>query len=399
MHGGSSDIRPVRPARFILEGVPRVHFYEGGPRCPEDIIFPSCLRAVMDYLGDTLGCEHLEAHGREWCLDCTYSYLIATSGAAFRLSWKAGWHPDNVDLMYTTSDPEEPFRRAFASVGYGYEAVNRAGPDSERVMRERIAESIDNRKAPVFAFGVVGPPECCLVTGYDECGDVLIGWNFFQGMPEFTSGLEGLEFEPTGEFRRRRWIEDTEAIMLLGERHERPPLEQVTRDTLRYGLRIMHTPSLSDARHGNLDAWKDRSSGLAAYDAWAAAITDEADLPRDDFAALRARFEVHDDAVGTVAECRWYGARFLRSAAKHLPAMAERLLSAASCFEAEHDIMWKVWGLAGGNGRTDEHARRFADPAARREMAALIRASRDRCAEAAAHLQAALETEPTEGVQ
>jgi len=34
----------------VLEGVPRVHFYEGGKRCPEDITFPSCLRAILEYL-------------------------------------------------------------------------------------------------------------------------------------------------------------------------------------------------------------------------------------------------------------------------------------------------------------------------------------------------------------
>jgi hypothetical protein len=33
------------PDRLVLEGVPRVHFYEGGPSCPEDIPFPFVMRA------------------------------------------------------------------------------------------------------------------------------------------------------------------------------------------------------------------------------------------------------------------------------------------------------------------------------------------------------------------
>ena len=40
------------PERDVLDGVPRVHFYEGGRRCPEDIILPSAMRAVLEYLGE-----------------------------------------------------------------------------------------------------------------------------------------------------------------------------------------------------------------------------------------------------------------------------------------------------------------------------------------------------------
>lgn len=41
----SNQSASAQPAlRLVLEGVPRIHFYEGGPRCPEDIIFhPSCV--------------------------------------------------------------------------------------------------------------------------------------------------------------------------------------------------------------------------------------------------------------------------------------------------------------------------------------------------------------------
>ena len=42
--------------RHVLTDVPRVGFYPDvrqhePERCPEDIIFPSCMRAVMQYLG------------------------------------------------------------------------------------------------------------------------------------------------------------------------------------------------------------------------------------------------------------------------------------------------------------------------------------------------------------
>ncbi len=47
-------------ARLVLEGVPRVQFYEGSPRCPEDVCLPSVLRAYLEFLGDAgLGLQAL----------------------------------------------------------------------------------------------------------------------------------------------------------------------------------------------------------------------------------------------------------------------------------------------------------------------------------------------------
>jgi hypothetical protein len=48
------------------------------------------------------------------------------------------------------------------------------------------------------------------------------------------------------------------------------------------------------------------------------------------------------------------------------------LLKASGCYSREHDLMWEVWGLAGGLARTPENAARFADPAIRRRMIPLI---------------------------
>jgi len=34
--------------RLLLQGVPRIAFYSGGARCPEDITYPACLRAALE---------------------------------------------------------------------------------------------------------------------------------------------------------------------------------------------------------------------------------------------------------------------------------------------------------------------------------------------------------------
>ena len=47
-----------QPVRMVLGGVPRINFYQGGPRCPEDIILPSVMRSLMEYFQeDEFGCR------------------------------------------------------------------------------------------------------------------------------------------------------------------------------------------------------------------------------------------------------------------------------------------------------------------------------------------------------
>ena len=89
----------------MLDGVPRVHFYEGGARCPEDINLPSVMRAVLEYRGESdYGCRHCPATGLTCKVSCTHAFLVGVSGAASFLSWKEGWEGDNVEIRYLSAD-------------------------------------------------------------------------------------------------------------------------------------------------------------------------------------------------------------------------------------------------------------------------------------------------------
>lgn len=178
------------PARLVLEGVPRVSFRSEPGQDAQTTPLPACL----EYLGDGLGMHEFEWRGSSWQQSNTYTYLMGTTGAAFRLSWRPGWHLDNVEIMYMSDEPTAPSERAFEAVGRDYEfLLPQEDRDAKEYWRQRIVDSIYSLSRPVLAFGVVGLPECCLVTGYDEGGQVLIGWSFFQDFPEFNAGVE---FEP-----------------------------------------------------------------------------------------------------------------------------------------------------------------------------------------------------------
>lgn len=346
------------PDRILLTDVPRVHFYEGGEQSPEDVPFPSCLAASLRYLGE----------------DYPYIYILAHSGMAFGLRWREGWHMDNVDHMMV-ADPAEVIRRAFAAVGYAYEVVQKTGsPDDEATWRQKIKASLNSGR-PALAFGVVGPPECCLITGCEENGAVVMGWNFFQSIPPFAVGVE---FEPTGQFRKRNWFDDTWSLIFLGEPTGRPDVRRLNQETLEWALQIARTPKVYD-----------HHTGHAAYAAWAAQLADDSAFAGKDEATLREQHEAHHNVVGMLAECRWYGAQWLRSISRQEPGMAEPLLAAAACFEQEHDLMWQVWGAVGGNGHP-EGWREFAKPEVREQIIALINQARRLDVAAAEHLERAL---------
>ena len=376
------------PTRHVLKGVPRVHFYEGGKRCPEDIILPSVMRAILEFLGERdYGCKHCLARQPNCKVLCTYAFLVGVSGAASFLSWKEGWHEDNAALVYTSADAAAPERHIFEAIGYRHAwAVKEQGRDNEALFRQRIADSVQ-RGMPVLGYGVIGPPEPAIVAGYDEGGDVLVGWSFFQDADT--------EREPSGYFRKRDWFGDTQRLLVIGEKRDRPSLRDTCRDALRWMLQVSHTPVVRpepDAPEG----YQQRHNGLAAYEAWAKHLLRDEAWPAEDEGVLRAHHQVHYGVVGTLAEARWYGSVFLAQVVEGFEAGPGRrgaqaeILHAAACYAAEHDLMWEVWELAGGIGNP-EAFRAMADPAVRMAMARVIRQARDLDAQAAEHMERALE--------
>jgi hypothetical protein len=355
--------------RRLLEGVPKVGFgvVDGNVAMTP---FPACLKACLESMGDDLGFERT---GGKYPRDAVYAYLMGTTGAAFRLLWGPGWRGDNVASFTIYDDAGEVFRRGFGAAGYAVDVVHR-GPEAQ--FRERVMASIRERGRPVIVHGIIGPPEECIVAGFDEGGRVAIGWNYFQ---DRVIGKAGVEFEPNGMFRKRDWEADAWSMLLIGDKTAAPERRGTYVEALRNALRIMRRPALRG----------DCANGIAAYDAWADHL-----LKDDEVAAGGApddAFIVHSDAEDVVAEGRWYASIFLKQAAGVLPEAKDELLAASECFKAEHDLVWKMWGEVGGNAPSDATRKEFLRPDVRRRIVPLIRQARDRDAEAAGHIEKALD--------
>jgi hypothetical protein len=331
-----------------------------------DIPFPAYLTSAINSLGENI----------------SYDYVCGTSGAAFRLIWDPEkWNPGNSDISYMSENPIEPFQRAFEAIGYGFMLVSKKKEEmnpeysnnlqscAKKILEKdefekEMLDSISNRGIPVLAFGVIGPPECCLITGYDDGGNSLLGWNFFQDIPFFHD----TPHDELGYFRKENWYNETPYYILIGEKHNQRPIQEIYVNSLKNALRIARTVKV-----------RGKYSGLAAYDAWAEALTDEDDFRDLSDEDIGLRVMVHNDIHG----CLYFGRRqavsFLKRIGDEIPEISSELLDATECFEEEVKTM--AWNESG----------RFVHSEARSEFADLILKAKDKESQAITFIEKALE--------
>ena len=353
------------PKRLVLDGVPKVRYLKDG-LCP----FALCLKACTDYLRG----------------EYSYGYILAASGACFRMSWNfTEWDEGNMDLGRLGP---EPFRHGLRAVGLKHRFLLKESwwpaatgtdietlPDGERAksaFRRNIVQSIRSGK-PVLAFGVVGPPEVSIVTGYDEGGDVLIGWSCFQGE------LPKDQLEPNGAFRQRDWFAKTRGLILVEPVLDEPDVERTRRAGLEWAYRVMTLPKT-----------KTHVFGLDAYKGWAEAMLKDTAFPDDDEKELQKRRCTVWDGMIMLAE-RGNAADFLDEAAQHMPNAAEHLREAARLLRQEGECCARMQKPLGGPMLPSEH---LADPIARRTALDSIFHARDKHLEAMQHLALALGKDP-----
>ena len=105
---------------------------------------------------------------------------MAVTGEAFRLVWnREDWDLSNIDMYHTLRESGDIYNYGAKALGREFSFMGR----EEETGKEEFVEYIKSNVAkgyPVIALGIIGPPEPCIVAGYELSGDVVVGWNFFQ---------------------------------------------------------------------------------------------------------------------------------------------------------------------------------------------------------------------------
>ena len=272
---------------------------------------------------------------------------MAESGAAFRLAWNtACWDGGNVDAVFTFDDPAMVFRCGMRAMERELKFLGRTPETKKEDFTDFIRREIDAGN-PVIALGVIGPPEACVITGYREGGNVLMGWNVFQEYPEYQANVR---FEKNGYFITADWWEnpDTTALIATGT-ESLPPLTP--------GEALRNAAQALEGRMCGTYA-----KGTLAYDAWKDALLRDQDFPPDAvFPLLVERMMCHGDAMDCLSDGRFNAAKYLRRLAEQSPAMAPDLNAAAGELEKITEIIWKeMIPVLGGWERGEAQTRQLA---------------------------------------
>lgn len=284
---------------------------------------------------------------------------MAESGAAFRLAWNtACWDGGNVDAVFTFDDPAMVFRCGMRAMERELKFLGRTPETKKEDFTDFIRREIDAGN-PVIALGVIGPPEACVITGYREGGNVLMGWNVFQEYPEYQASVR---FEKNGYFITADWWEnpDTTALIATGT-ESLPPLTP--------GEALRNAAQALEGRMCGTYA-----KGTLAYDAWKDALLRDQDFPPDAvFPLLVERMMCHGDAMDCLSDGRFNAAKYLRRLAEQSPAMAPGLNAAAGELERIPEIIWKeMIPVLGGWERGEAQTRQLAKAENRRLFAGQI---------------------------
>jgi len=345
------------PSSFLLQGdVLQIGFHRVGKApYPEDIAPGGVLRALAQYMQ-----VDLQTQGVFWG---DYCYFAGVTGEAFRF----------LELMgLGKAEPGTPLVERYGQMTMAtmyHQALEAAGlvsrlhlkPDlpQEPLLRHQIVESLCQRQCPVIGFGVFGPPEPFLITGYAEDGEILLGWSHFQGDRE---GDADLSLEPSGQFRLRNWYRAIDGVAVVTGTGHRPPAREIYREALARGMRELATTGAAR-----------KVLGMAAMEAWAGYLENDAAFAEYGDTQWQKAHSDHGGTAGDLAERRALAASFLELACRFLPEAEADLELAGASFMGAHDTVYEIWETVAGSGPFDPDLEKFRDPERRRAMAALVR--------------------------
>jgi len=314
----------------------------------------------------------------------TLDYLMGVCGGAFRFFWHRNASPGMCNLLLLG---ETTARRTFAPLGYGYTYIAdyaRTDPTNKEHYQRLIVDSIDAGR-PVIALGIIGPPEPCIITGYDRNGEVLYGRSYFQIWPG------DFEVTESGYFRIENWYGNCFGLVVPGPKGPCPSRREVLRDALAWGLDMARGPRVEFVTSTRSDGELWLYSGLAAYDP----LADEFLQEREEYAAtdlehLWPAVELTMfNGIWLLLTTRENAAAFLSGFAQDDMPGAEHLERAAEAYSQEAAVCRSASEYLPLQQPSDQ-CFDIAKPELRRELRRIVLAAKAHEEQAVAHLARAL---------
>ncbi|MEM3907824.1 MAG: hypothetical protein QXZ17_13365 [Nitrososphaerota archaeon] len=209
----------------------------------------------------------------------------------------------------------------------------------EKSARKDIVSSID-RGIPVVAIGVIGPPECCVVFGYEDDGEKLAGWNYFQ-----TD--EG--YDPEKPFIKKDWFKDTWGYILLKEKTRVPSARESGLEIFKAIVDHAYKGEVRRAKVG-FSAWEAMLNQLENDDFSQLSLLPPGGIFTDDASwqnSVKGRFFVYCDALCQIHE-RGVALSYYKKLSDEVPEWRPELEQAISAWQecANYGgFLWKYMSM------------------------------------------------------
>jgi len=346
-----SDVTMQQKEKFqnndstVLYGVPKVEWGTYGGSTP----YPICLKACADYLGE----------------DLDYATLLVSCGGAFRFTWNSEeWDLSNVDIYHTFTEGAEETVYSYAAKALGREfsILGRTESTTKEEFIRFIKQHIDEGY-PCIAQGIIGPPEACIITGYRDNGNTLLGWNFFQNDPAFGGEIQ---FDDCGYFICDNWWEntDTQSVMCLG-----PVIEEAhsTNEIIQTAVTVM-TPRQDSSYQ----------KGIAGFSAWADMLCDDSAFPTTNDAILFERMLCQDDATTCLIDGRGCAAEYFKKLVENESESVsketlEKYKALSTLFSRTKSLAEQTWSLLGDWNTMEQRPTKLAERKTREKACEYIK--------------------------
>ena len=193
-----------------------------------------------------------------------YDYVCAISGSAFRTSFSmpsiTSWNHGNYHVIHTPAIIDHTFKML------GYKVTQHIRDDYE-LDKKLIIASIDKGIPVITLEGVINCSDACIISGYDNDGDVLLGYNPFMYVNEDHNEAH----DDTGYFRKSNWHDgffnqgSKGRILIIEGKSEKPSKEEVFTETLKLVKHLISDENMAPGQYNGLAAHKAFINALLTY--------------------------------------------------------------------------------------------------------------------------------------
>lgn len=325
------------PDKKVIEGIP--HIKAQDPEVQENFQFCACMRSCMQYLCKGPSFDFIffagltgALHFNIWDKNEPWTYMESVTGGRF---------PEN----------NQAIELAFQAAGYECEIIDNVQEIQQNKEHyiKKIISSI-NEGYPVLTFGIVGPPTCSLITGYEKDGGALRGWSAFQE-------------EDSQYFYTENGLDESTKLVFFTGKTKENAMNELAVSALK---QIAHVSRMPET--------KDFAYGADAYMEWADALLRDKDFTADRQDFLNQVVDAHCGQKVIVMTGREYGAAFLSRLLPYMPQYQEQIEKACALSNEEKDILSRFWQLE-PNFYFD--SKQLLDPKYRRQQANIILEARE----------------------